>query len=340
MYLIDSNVRKNTSKLTDPYHRKINYLRVSITDRCNLKCIYCNPQGTKPKLHHNDILRYEEILRIINIMVSQGVSKIRITGGEPFVRKGVFGFLSKLSKINGIDDLSVTTNGLMLPQIIDQLKQTGIKRINISLDTLIPQRYHQIMGINGFSKVWQGIQLALAHGFDPIKVNTVALRGINDQELIDLAQLTQKYPFHVRFIEYMPLGDQEINKKQQILLPEIIEKLKPLGKLIPLNGHTIYDGPAKRYKLEGAQGEIGFINPMSHHFCHKCNRLRLTANGQLRACLFSTKFTNLKEQLRSGASDDELVALILKAVNHKPQGLLKGDAKPNTSKIDMVSIGG
>ncbi len=326
-------------KLFDRYNRQLNYLRVSITDRCNLNCMYCMPDSQTDKLSHQDILRYEEILRLVRIGVNLGISKVRVTGGEPLVRKEVMAFLYELGRIGGIDDLSLTTNGLFLRDHLSEIKAAGIHRLNISLDSLNPETYRRITGHNAFHKVWEGIQLAREMGFSPIKLNAVALRGINESELESLAELSFSHPFHIRFIEYMPVGKQILDKGRPLLTPEIKEKVSALGTLLPVEkGH--HDGPARRFKFKGALGEIGFISPLSHHFCSTCNRLRLTASGKLRVCLLSDRHTDLKAPLRSGCSDPELAGIIIGAVRHKPidHNLNQGQSAPVESQ--MSAIGG
>jgi cyclic pyranopterin phosphate synthase len=264
----------------------LNYLRISITDRCNLKCIYCVPRDLIPRLSHDEILTYEEILKVVRVGVKLGISKIRVTGGEPLVRKGVYEFLAKLSRISGLTDLSLTTNAVALKDNLQRIKSAGIKRINVSLDTIKPEKFAKITGMDLFDQVWQGIEGALEMGFHPIKINVVALNGVNDEELIDMAQLSFDYPFHVRFIEYMPIGQSQMGNGPLLLAPEIKKRISVLGHLIPVR-NSANDGPAQRYRFDGAAGEIGFIHAMSHHFCDRCNRLRLTARGQLRPCLLS-----------------------------------------------------
>jgi len=306
------------SKLIDKYQRHLNYLRVSITDRCNLECVYCRPGGLIPILPHAEILSYEEILRIVRVGVSLGISKVRITGGEPLVRRGVFDFLKKLAAMKGIRDLSLTTNGVLLRDNTDRIRTAGIRRINVSLDTLDPRRYYRITGRDCFKRVWQGIEEAHHAGLFPIKINVVALRGVNDDELTDLAELSLKYPFHVRFIEYMPMGmAAEKEKGKTMLTPEIRQRIEALGSLAPVK-RGASDGPAERFRLAGARGEIGFISAISHHFCHLCNRLRLTASGQLRSCLLSDRQVDMKTPLRAGCSDADITDIFLKAVRHKP----------------------
>ena len=326
-------------KLIDPYNRHLNYLRISITDRCNLKCIYCVPRDLIPRLSHDDILTYEEILRLVRIGIKLGISKIRVTGGEPLVRKGVYGFLSDLSGIDGLADLSLTTNGVSLKANLKKIKAAGIKRINISLDTLNRAKFERITGFNLFDQVWQGIEMALEMGFHPIKLNIVALNGINDDELTDMAGLSFEYPLHIRFIEYMPIGESQIGNGPLLLAPEIKKRISVLGSLIPV-ANTIDDGPAQRYHFEGAAGEIGFIHALSHHFCDRCNRLRLTARGRLRPCLLSDHHEDVKKVMRTGGTDEELMEVFFKAVRHKPSDHNLAIQNPSRVCGQMSSIGG
>ena len=327
------------SKLIDRCNRKLNYLRISITDRCNLKCIYCVPYDFIPKLPHKEILSYEEILRIVRISVHLGISKVRITGGEPLVRKGVYDFLKRLTKIEGLLDISLTTNGVLLKDNINKIKSAGIKRINISLDTLNRKKFKKITGYDFFNQIWEGIELAQKMGFDPIKINVVPLKGVNDNELQDIAALSIEYPFHIRFIEYMPMGTNQMEIDGHLLFPEIKKRIGQLGKLIPVD-KGMNDGPVERFKFESARGEIGFIHPISRHFCNTCNRLRLTASGQLRPCLMSDVQVDLKTLLRKGCSDDELIEVFLKAARLKPyEHNLSVDHSAGVS-AQMCAIGG
>jgi GTP 3',8-cyclase len=326
------------SRLIDPCNRHLNYLRISITDRCNLKCLYCVPRDLIPRLSHKDILSYEEILRVIRIGTKLGISKVRITGGEPLVRKGVCDFLSELSRIEGLKDLSLTTNGVFLEENLAKIKAAGIKRLNVSLDTLDRRKFQKITGHDRFDQVWAGIKSALARGFDPIKINVVALYGINDDELTKMASLSFDYPFHIRFIEYMPIGDSQMGAGPLLLAPEIKNRISVLGKLVPVQ-NSKYDGPARRYRIEGAKGEVGFIHALSRHFCDICNRLRLTASGMLRPCLLSDYQEDLKGPLRRGCSDDDLAEIFYKAVRHKPSdhNLVQ---QPSRICSPMSAIGG
>ena len=326
-------------KLIDPYNRHLNYLRISITDRCNLKCIYCVPRDLIPRLSHDEILTYEEILRLVRIGIKLGISKIRVTGGEPLVRKGVYGFLTDLSGLDGLADLSLTTNGVALKANLNKIKAAGINRINISLDTLNRAKFEHMTGFDLLDQVWQGIEMALELGFHPIKLNIVALNGVNDDELTDMARLSFEYPLHIRFIEYMPIGESQIGNSPLLLAPEIKQRISVLGSLVPVP-NTINDGPAQRYHFEGAAGEIGFIHALSHHFCDRCNRLRLTARGRLRPCLLSDHHEDVKAVMRSGGTDEELAQVFFNAVRHKPSDHNLATQNPNRVCGQMSSIGG
>ncbi|MBW1842073.1 MAG: GTP 3',8-cyclase MoaA [Deltaproteobacteria bacterium] len=323
----------------DAYNRHLNYLRVSITDRCNLKCVYCMPDDRIPMLAHKEILNYEEILRIVTVGVGLGISKIRITGGEPLFRRGVYDFLEQLAKIDGLLDISLTTNGVLLRDNIHKIRSAGIKRINISVDTLNKKKFKQLAGYDFFDQIWAGIVTAREMGFDPIKLNVVPLKGINDDELEEIAGLSFKHPFHIRFIEYMPMGISPMEAERQLLAHEIKQRISKLGKLVPIE-KEMNDGPAERFKFEGAQGEIGFIRPISQHFCNACNRLRLTASGQLRPCLLSDHHEDIKASLRKGCSDTELAEIFLRAVRNKPSEHHLTDSHPDIISAQMCAIGG
>ena len=326
-------------QLVDRYNRHLNYLRISITDRCNLRCIYCVPRAHIQRLTHDEVLRYEEILRLVRLGVRMGIDKVRVTGGEPLVRKGVFDFLTKLARTEGLKELTLTTNGMLLAEHIEEIQQSGIQRLNISLDTLDREKYRRITGVDGFERVWDGIVAADEKGFRPIKLNVVALRGVNDDELLAFARLTFKYPYHIRFIEYMPIGKDRMQFGPALLVPEIKRAIESIGELTPLKRNSNY-GPAERFRLKGAKGEIGFISALSHHFCSNCNRLRLTASGQLRPCLLSDFQVDLKSALRSGATDPELSEIFVEAVRNKPSDHTLSIDNPSGVSCQMSSIGG
>ncbi|VEN74656.1 GTP 3',8-cyclase [Candidatus Desulfarcum epimagneticum] len=328
-----------TQNLMDARGRRIRYLRVSVTDRCNLRCLYCMPEGLDPKMSHDRILTYEEIARVIRAGRALGVSKIRLTGGEPLVRKGFSGFLKTMAPWEGIEDVSLTTNGVLLKSRVEKIRSAGIRRINVSLDTLDPGKFKRIAGVDAFKEVWDGIQAAHAAGMAPIKINVVPMRGINDDELEDFARLTFDYPFHVRFIEYMPMGAAPLEDGVGVMSGEIRRNLGRIGELIPIEKGK-NDGPAKRYAFPGAKGEIGLISPVSRHFCHACDRLRLTASGALRPCLLSDKEVDLKGPMRSGCSGEDLERLFISAVEQKPSRHHLTEAPAEAAPCRMSAIGG
>ena len=323
-------------------NRTINYLRISITDRCNFRCRYCIPSSPFSLIEHEKIARYEEILRIARIACDLGITKIRITGGEPFVRKDIFSFLEQLCAIESLKDISITTNGSLLTrEKIETLISLGIKRLNFSLDTLDPVKFEQITGRDRFHQVWDAILTSHELRISPVKINAVILRGINDDEVEAIAALTLKYPFHIRFIEYMPMGDSAVEKQQQVLTQEIKAFIESrFGGLESVKKGSS-DGPAKKFQIRGAKGIVGFITPISSHFCAECNRLRLTSRGTLRPCLLNNYEKDIINPLRNGASDDELKEIILSALTKKPS--FHGLSDPSTKGIPishMTSIGG
>ena len=287
---------------------------------------------------HRDILRYEEILRILRIGITLGITKIRITGGEPLVRRDLLPFLEELRQLAGLSDIALTTNGVLLKPYLEPLRAAGIKRLNISLDTLRRGRFAEITGGDHFDQVWEAIDAAHTMGFHPIKLNVVAMRGINDDEFQDIAALTLKRPFHVRFIEYMPMGNPNLPGDPYMSNDEVRRQLERIARLLPVP-RGVSDGPARRYRYPDAIGEVGFISPLSHHFCDTCNRLRLTAGGKLRPCLLSNQEFDLITPLRAGASDGELAAIFLEAARLKPMAhsLVAGGDKVDAR---MSSIGG
>lgn len=319
------------SPLVDQFSRTISYLRLSVTDRCNLRCMYCMPDdgedtGTVVKtgnfLSHSDLLSYEELLRVVKLAVSLGMDKIRLTGGEPLVRKGIIDFIHRLSKVEGLEQIRLTTNGVLLQEYGAQLYENGVQQINVSLDSLQPDKFKKITGRDRFADVWKGLMLAKDIGFR-IKLNVVAMKGINDDEFGDFAELALNYPFQVRFIEFMPVGDKNSwQRKRFIEADSIREMVDSKGTLTPFE-KQYGQGPARMYHLtadDGRSGSLGFISPISHHFCDQCNRLRLTSEGQLRACLLRDSETDLKKIIRSGGTDQEIVESIRQTILNKPQG--------------------
>lgn len=330
--------------MIDGYNRTINYLRVSITDRCNLRCIYCMPKEGLSFIGHEDILRYEEILRIVNVAVKNGIIKVRVTGGEPLVRRGVVDFLAELCTVEGLQDISLTTNGIFLEEFAEPLFDAGIRRINVSLDSLIPEKYKKITRGGDLDRVLRGIEKAHKVGFAPIKINIVGICGFNDDEIENFAGLMLERPYQVRFIEYMPIGRTMDEQFTHLSNDVIIEQLKRIHRLVYLGrNRDEAHGPARVVKIEGARGELGFISAMSHQFCESCNRLRLTADGNLRTCLFSDEpSVDLKTPLREGCSDRHLQALISDIISKKPQSYDGPSYQTSRKKCvrGMSAIGG
>ena len=325
--------------LFDSWQRQINYLRISVTDHCNLGCVYCSV-GSVPHLPRSEILSYEEIRRLVQVAAGIGISKVRLTGGEPLLRAGLSQLVRMLARIEGIDDISLTSNGILLAKYALELKEAGLKRVNISLDTLKEDRFKRISGRDKLGEVLSGIEAAHLAGLEPVKINMVVLRGINDDETIDFARMSTSRGWHVRFIEFMPFGMPEAESLATVSAREIQERIQSLGKLEPHTGDT-GNGPARYFRLPGAEGTIGFITPMTEHFCDTCNRLRLTSDGQLRPCLLDDDEVNLKEPLRNGAGTDELKQLIQQAVAIKRERHhLTGGLVPGTVKRPMCQIGG
>lgn len=298
------------------------------------------PEEGIPLIPHEEILTYEEILRIVRVFATEGISKVRLTGGEPLVRKGIVDFVSRLSQIEEIKDLSLTTNGILLKEFAQDLKKAGLKRINISLDSLRMERFYQITRKDDFERVWAGIEEALRVGLSPIKINMVAIQGVNDDEIESFARLTLRLPLIVRYIEYMPSGNGEEWKESDILtIPQIKNRLENIGKLIPIPPDR-WDGPAKRFQIKGAIGEIGMIGAVSSHFCDDCNRLRLTPDGKIRTCLFSDEEIDVKELLRKGGSDRDLKDQLLVALKKKPERHHINTHQFKKCQRNMSAIGG
>jgi len=326
------------SGIEDSYHRRINYMRISVTDRCNLNCMYCNNNAI-PHLNHDDILRYEEIHRIIQVAAELGVNKIRLTGGEPLVRLNLSHLVELLIAVNGIDEVTLTTNGTLLEKYAVELKEAGLKRVNVSLDTFKPDRFRQITGSDKLEDVLRGIETARKAGLNPVKINMVVLRGVNDDEILDFARMTVSHGWHVRYIEHMPFAGTWHEDKQIVSIAEITESInQSLGELQPVSA-TYGNGPAKYYRLPDSEGTIGFIGAVTECFCAECNRFRLTADGKLRPCLLDDDEIDIRTPLRNGATREELKQLIHDAaiLKQKQHHLAEESIPANRS---MRQIGG
>ncbi len=304
--------------LSDSFQRPINYLRISVTDRCNLRCIYCMPPEGVCLMPHAEILTYEEIHTVVEAAAELGISKVRITGGEPLVRAGLPELVRMLARIRTIDDISLTTNGMLLSRYATELKQAGLRRVNVSLDTLVPEKFRDITRGGNLNDTLEGIEIAKSVGLTPVKINVVIMPGINDNEVLDFARQTIYEDWHVRFIEQMPFTCKPTSISEFASASSVRQRLETLGKLEPCQ--VIGNGPAKYYRWPGAKGTIGFITPISEHFCFQCNRLRLTADGKLRPCLLSEREIDLRKSLRSSIDMARLKRLIMKAVANKPEG--------------------
>lgn len=318
---------RNEDNLKDKHGRLIDYMRISLTDRCNFRCIYCMPAEGVCSMSHDEILRIEEIEQIVEVAAKLGIKSIRLTGGEPLIRKGVCELIEHISHTPGIENVSLTTNGVLLPAMADDLKRAGLNRVNISLDTLDPQQFSEITRVGKLEDVLAGIEAATHAGFDPVKINSVTVKRLN-QDFLAFARMSIDQPLHVRFIEYMPIGDSSkdgtgwgredvidsedlfniINKRaEECGMPRLVEagSNKPLGW-----------GPARYFKFPGAEGTVGFISPMSRHFCSECNRLRLTADGKIRPCLFSDQEFDVRKVIREG--DGDIAGVLYEALGAKP----------------------
>jgi cyclic pyranopterin phosphate synthase len=307
--------------MKDSYGREIDYLRISITDRCNLRCVYCMPMDGLTFVPGPELLTAEEIEHVARAAADAGFRKIRLTGGEPTLRRDVVEIVERLARIPGIRELVMTTNGLRLPWLAEPLARAGLKRVNVHLDTLDETRLTRVMRLNSLDRVWAGIEAAERAELVPIKLNVVVTRGYNEEDIADLARLTLEHDWHVRFIELMPLGGPaEIAFDHYVSTRESMDRIEEgLGPIFSLNnGHIV--GEARLYRLAGAQGTVGFISPVSEPYCDSCNRMRLTADGRIRLCLLSEQELNFRDTLRGGGSHEDLVALFRRAIWAKPKG--------------------
>ncbi len=304
-------------QLTDTFGRKHDYLRISVTDRCNLRCVYCMGADGVNLLPHSEILSYEEILKLVRCGAMMGISKIRVTGGEPLVRKNLPYFISELKKIPGIDDISLTTNGIFLKKYATLLKEAGLSRVNISLDTMKPDLFKEMTRGGNVKDVFNGIEAALEFGLLPLKINTVLMKGFNEGEVLNFINTAKEREIHVRFIEYMPIGGHDGDYQGHYLpLSFITEKAAEAGYLMTPVKHPLGSGPAEYYSFPGSKGSIGLIHSISKHFCSSCNRLRLTADGRMKSCLYWQE----EEYIRPLLDKPEELAKILKEIiNRKPK---------------------
>lgn len=303
--------------MQDQFGRRIEYLRISVTDRCNFRCQYCMPVEGLPWLPKADILRYEEIVEVVRQLAPLGLKRLRITGGEPTIRPQLPSLVAMLKAIPGIEDIALSTNGVKLPEMAAALAEAGLDRVNISADSLRPDRVAAIARRDLSFDLVRAAKATEAAGIGPIKINVVVMRGINDDELTDFAALTRENPWHVRFIELMPVGElRELTWDHVVPSDEVITRLRAVGELLPDSGPARGNGPAVYYRYPGAAGSVGVITPMTHTYCERCNRVRLTADGRLRTCLFGDHEVVLRDALRRG---EPLEPLFVRALAEKPR---------------------
>lgn len=328
-------------ELVDAYGRKIDYLRIAVIDKCNLKCFYCVPEEGTCAAYAEHPMTVEEIVKVVEIASSMGVEKIRLTGGEPLIRPDIVELVSRVSSVDGISDVSLTTNGVLLEKMAPDLVKAGLNRVNISLDSLDPENFKRITRGGILEKTLQGIFESLKAGLTPVKINVVAMRGINDQEIANFARLTLDNHLHVRFIEYMPINKDHDKQWGEYFLPleEIQGMCEEIGPLVEDKEYK-GNGPATYYRIEGARGLIGFISPVSRHFCAKCNRLRVTADGKIKPCLFSFEELDLKE---GEGKEEKIKEILIKSLKYRPNPE-QVDQNPggrfNCNKRGMLQIGG
>ncbi|SDY45913.1 GTP 3',8-cyclase MoaA [Tindallia californiensis] len=320
--------------MADQYQRKINYMRISITDLCNMRCLYCMPEEGIQKKSHKNMMSYEEMITLVKASVPLGINKLRITGGEPLVRRGVVDLIYSLAAIEGINEITMTTNGSLLEEMAEPLKKAGLTRFNISIDSLKEERYKEITRGGELKKVMNGIDKVIDLGMMPVKLNTVMIGGYNEDELDDFANLTYDHPIDVRFIELMPVGQASHWAKTRFISNETLRNR--LGLLHPLKGNS--GSPAKYYQLAGAKGKIGFINPISDHFCGECNRIRLTSDGKLKPCLHSNVEFDVLMALRKDPQNIE--NFIRSAIDAKPERHHLNQENAIYSERNMFQIGG
>jgi cyclic pyranopterin phosphate synthase len=317
--MIDLIASPARPRLADAFHRAITYLRISVTDRCNLRCVYCMPEEGLPWINKADILSFEEIVEIVRAAANVGVRSIRLTGGEPLIRPNLDRLVGLIAAVPGIEDIALSTNGLLLADQARALRAAGLTRANISLDTLREDRFEAIARRPGLGRVLAGIDAAFDAGLGPIKLNCVVMRGQNDDEVAGFAELTRGRAVNVRFIEVMPVEENVANHAGEYVgSTEILDRIRAVGALHPVDGPP-GNGPARYYAFDGAAGSVGVISPLSHDYCDTCNRVRLSADGRLKLCLFGDHFIDLRTPVRDGAGQDALIAILRGSMYVKPE---------------------
>ncbi len=334
---------ESAPKLVDLFGRHVTYIRISVTDRCNLRCRYCMPREGPEWIERDNLLSYGEIERFVRVAAEEGVRKIRLTGGEPLVRPNLVDLVARIGAVEGIRDLAMTTNGTMLAKHAAALRNAGMMRLNVSLDSMRRDRFAHISKADMFEEVWNGIETALDAGFRPMKLNMVVIRGFNDDEVVDFARLTLRFPFFVRFIEYMPIGGDTLDWNRDKVMPcsEIRARIEETDALEPVPVDSATAGPERVFRLRNSMGRVGFISPVSNEFCAACNRLRLTSDGKLRGCLMRDGELDILAALRAGASDGDLRNLLREAVRRKPENhLINSPDFKHSANYTMNRLGG
>jgi cyclic pyranopterin phosphate synthase len=327
--------------MLDKNGREINYMRVSITPRCNLRCAYCLPSGQGVSTNNRDLLSDKNLIRLITIFATMGIKKVRLTGGEPLVRKGLAELVRDIKRINGMEEVALSTNGVLLLDAIDGLLASGLDKINISLDSLKRERIKEISGFDVLPKIEGAIRKIISDGLWRLKLNAVIIKGFNDDEINDFAELAAIYPLEVRFIEMMPTAKNRLwDGKKPLTGAEIMSKVETKYRLMPIFNREKTGGPARVYAIASGKGRVGFISPMSEQFCDSCNRLRLTAEGTIRHCLFSDMEVDLRPGLAANAPDEWFRDKFLNALIHKPAAHNLTMQSPPPCSRAMVSIGG
>lgn len=325
--------------LEDGQGRIIEYLRVSVTDRCDLRCSYCMPPSGVELLPRCEILRYKDLLTLIGVFAELGVRKTRFTGGEPLIRKGIVGFLRQVKNIPGIEKIAVSTNGTNLGRMAGALREAGVSQVNISLDSLKRRRFARITGKDSLEAALEGVRAAVEAGFDSVKLNMVVMGGVNDDEVEDFARLTLNMPIQARFIEFMPATPKLWGEREFVPMEKVKERVERMGKLAPCSPAQ-WGGPAKVFKLPGAMGEVGFISAVSRHFCGECNRVRLTSAGALLTCLFGEDALDLKKMLRAGADKEEIKKAIVAVLKDKNAVRNMWSGREDAGALPMSRVGG
>ncbi len=332
--------RAGGKAMHDQFGRRIDYLRISVTDKCNLRCTYCMPVEGLEWIDRDEFLTYEEISSVVRQMAEHGLRRIRLTGGEPLVRRDLSDLVRQLSAIPGIEDIALSTNAILLPQFGRDLKEAGVNRVNVSLDTLRRERFRDVARRpeRFFDATLEGLAVAERMGFAPLKINTVLMRGLNDDEIEDFAQITRERPWHIRFIELMPTGGNLHLSKRFLSTDSVLQRLQDIGDLLPAAG-PVGNGPATYFRFDGAPGTVGVITPLSHNYCDRCNRVRLTADGKLRTCLFGTHEVDLKTPLRATG---DIVPAVREALAGKPERhlLQLGTARGSGGLRALSQVGG